>query len=311
MLERFDLTKRLDVCTDFKVVPGFDEEFKERVREADPIVVFTHQTHADGVLASVVSAHLLDLIKESGREPQIKGFALTVASSLVKGRQSRVLQGFYYPISYLMSRKGLKTISYTRKADEDEYGMSREGNQNEIGVLKQALQRGYKLAVFAEGTVQAGRHRPGNNPENIFGMQEVKNATLINAARLTKEESGGRPIVYITVGLHGGFRIQSPNKEKLGPTKEGLATLFGVPEWLIPHVKGEATVGGIIPESVLEARFGANWIKKGRDKNSKSNGMNRELVGAVNRFIMEDAARFVPLHARGFYAAAVKEAVPV
>lgn len=311
MLERFDLTRRLDACTDFKVAPGFNEEFIEQVKEADPIVVFTHQTHADGILASVVSAHLLDLIRESGREPQIRGFALTVASSLVKGRQSRVLQGFYYPISYLMSKKGLKTISYTRKADEDAYGMSRDGNQGEIGVLKQALQHRYKLAVFAEGTVQAGRHRPGDNPENIFGMQEVKSAVLINIARLTKEESGGKPIFFATVGLHGGFRIQSPNKEKLGPTKEGLATLFGVPERLIPHVTGEATVGGIIPESVLAARFGTNWIEKGRDKNGKSNGTDRELVGAVSRFIMEDAARFVPPHARGFYALAAKEVVPV
>lgn len=311
MLERFDLTKRLDACTALTVVPSFDEEFKANVKEADPIVVFTHQTHADGILASVAAEHLLTLARGVGRELLIKGFALTVASSLVKGHQSRVLQGFYYPISYLMSRKGLKTVSYTRKVDEDQYGMNRDGNKSEIGMLRQELQKGYSLAVFAEGTVQAGRHIPGDDPENIFGMQEVKTAVLINTARLTKQENGGRPIFYVTIGLHGGFRIQSPNKEKLGPTKEGLATLFGIPESLIPHVRGEATIGGVIPENVIAERFGANWIEKGRNKNGKSNGVDKELVAAVNRFIMEDAARFVPAHARGFYAPKVREVVLV
>lgn len=302
MLERLDLTKRLDACVDLTVVPGFDEVFTENIKAGDPIAVFSHQAHADGILASVAVDYLLNLAEKAGREPKLRGFVLTVAKSLVEGHQSRVLQGFYYPISFLMSRKGLRTISYTRKADKDRYGMSRDGNQGEIDLVQEELRKNYRLAVFAEGTVQGGRHRRGDDPENIFGMQEVTSKVLINAARLTKMENGGKPIFFVTMGLHGGFRLQSPNKEMLGPTKQGLATLFGVPEWLIPHVKGEATLGGIIPESVLVERFGKNWIKAGREKNRNGNGCDDvELVKAINRSVMEDVARFVPVRAKGAY----------
>lgn len=309
MLERLDLTKRLDACVDLKVTHGFDEEFTENVKEADPVAVFSHQAHADGILASIAVNYLLNLTEKADREPKLKGFVLTVARSLVEGRQSRVLQGFYYPISFLMSRKGLRTISYTRRVDEVRYGMSRDGNQGEIDLVQKELRKNYRLAVFAEGTVQGGRHRRGDDPENIFGMQEVTSKVLINAARLTKIENNGRPFFFVTVGLHGGFRIQSSNKEMFGPTKRGLATLFGIPERFIPHIKGEATLGGIIPESVLEERFGKNWIKAGRERNGNGYA-DQELVNNINRFIMKDVARFVPDHAKGAYAPQVREMVP-
>lgn len=299
MLEKLDLTRRLNACTDLTVIPGFDEEFIEQVKEADPILVFNHQAHADGIPASIATEYLLSLTEKSGRAPKLKGFALTVARSLVEGHQSRVMQGFYFPISFLMSRKGLRTISYTREADKDRYGMSRDSNPAEIGTIRKKLDQNYRVAVFAEGGVQGGRHKPGDDPENIFGIQEVKSRALLNAAKLTKMKNGDRPIFFVTIGLHGGFRLQSPNKEMFGPTKGGLATLFGVPEQWTPHVKAEAILGGIIHESTLVDRFGKNWIEAGH---GKQNGAGQEVVRAINRIIMEDVARFVPDQAKGVYA---------
>lgn len=288
-----DPARLLDRLVDLNVNPGFDEKFKEHLEEGEPILVFPHQSHADGVLAAIVAEHLLNSAKSIKRIPELKGFVMPVAKSLFDGQQSRILYIFFHTFNCLMSMKGLNTLPYTREKDVVQYGMNRGNNLREVRTIEKRLKKGYRLAVFPEGSVQGGRHPQGGDPEDIYGMREVVGNELINAYRSTKIADKHRPAFFVAVGLHGGFRLLNPNREGLGPTKAGLATFLGIPERWVPHVKAEATLGAIIPEESIAARFGKDWVKVGGDA---------ELVEGVNRFIMEQVASLVPARAQGIYA---------
>lgn len=298
---------RLDLLVNLNVTPGFDEQFKEKIRDGDPLLIFTHEAHADGIGVAVCGEHLIKLSREVGRMPRLRGFVMPVARSLVDGQQSRWLQISFHFFNFLLARKGLKTFGYTREKDEKEYGMDRAHTIRELMPMARRVKQGYVPAVFAGGSVEAGRHDEGSDPENIHGLQRLEGTDLLTISRLVK---GGvnseRRMFFVIGGLHGGFRLQSPNKERLHPTKEGLATFFGLPERFIPHVRMEANLGTIISESQMADRFGKDWIRVGRDKNG-----DNETVQAINDFIMREAVLLIPPHARGVYAGIGKNLLAV
>ena len=309
IMPEFNPVNRLNYLVELKVKPGFDDEFADKVKEADPILVFNHQAHADGLLAAVVVGHLLETAKRIKREHPLKGFVMPAARSLINGRQSRLLQMFYIPFNLLMSKKGLITLPYTREKDKLVYGMSGETHHDEIKTIRKYLHHGYGMAVFPEGSVQGGRHPKGCAPEEIYGMQEVKGNEIINSYRLMRQEST-REIFYVVCGLHGGFRLQNPNIKSLSPTKEGLATFFGIPGRFVPHVRAEASLGAIITEKSIAQTFGRDWPDGGKGQNG-SDGRDQKVLGGINRFIMDEVALLVPSRARGFYAIKLQDPLGV
>ena len=287
--------RRLDKLVQVNITQGFDERFKEEVQDADPFFIYTHEAHADGIGVAVFGDHIQQLAKEAGRTPTIRGFVMPVAKSLVDGQQSRLLQASFHFFNFLVSRKGLKTYGFTREKDQIQFGMERTHNTSELMPIGRKLQQYYVPAVFAGGSVEAGRHDEGADPESIHGLQRLEGNDLLTLSRLVKTVNRGRKMFFVIVGLHGGFRLQSPNKSKLRPTREGLATYFGVPEKWIPHVQMEVNAGIIVPESEIAGRFGKNWIRAGKEG-------KKELVQEFNDYIMRYGASLIPPHARGFYA---------
>lgn len=292
---------RLNYLVNLNIAPGFNEQFEKEVRYGSPFLVFTHEAHADGIGAAITIEHLLKLSRQVGREPKLKGFVLPAARSFTDGQQGRRLQAAYLFFNLLTARKGLLVLPYTREKDGEEYGMKRKHTSREVMPLGRKIQKGFAPAVFAGGSVEAGRHDQGADPEDIHGLQRLTGTDLLAVSRLVKSVNRERKMFFVIIGLHGGYRLQSPNKEKRYPTISGLTTYFGWPERFPPHarhVKMDANLGTIIHEDTMAERFGNDWMKAGKDKS----GTGIKRVQAINNFIMESAALLVPPHARGYYA---------
>lgn len=303
LLRSFNPVRRLDALVELNVAPYFDEQFKEEVQQADPFIIYTHEAHADGIGAAIVGAHLMKLSEEIKRVPRLRGFAMPVARSFTDGQQGRKLQLAYLFFNSLVSRKGLKTFRYTRPKDGEIYKMSRSRKDlnQELRPLTKRIKQGFAPAVFATGSVEAGRHDIGEDPEKIHGLQRLEGTDILSLARAVKLYNQDRKLFFVIVGLHGGFRLQSPNKEKLYPTAEGLLSFVGWPESFPPHIKHvkmEANLGTIIPEDQMAARFGKDWLKAGKRKDDPA---DTERLQAINDSIMEQAALWIPSHARGVY----------
>ncbi len=277
--------------------PGFDEQFKEAIKFADPFVLYTHESQADGVGAAIVTENLVGLARETRRDNEIKGFVMTAAKSMLDGHQGWKLQVAFHVFNMLVSAKGLKVYGFTREKDTKQYGMIAKPIA-EFKPMKRKMMEGYMPSLLLTGIVEGGRHDEGTDPEDIHGLQRLTGPDILKLSRSLVSINNGREIAYIIVGLHGGFRLQSPNDDKRYPTKEGLGTYFGIPEKYIPHVQMEANVGTIILASQIEERFGKNWMQADRKKDDV-------LVQAVNDYVMEEGALLVPPHARGVYPEAV------
>lgn len=291
--------RRLNHLVELNVTAGFEEQFKQKIKDSEPFLVFTHEAHADGIGAAVAIEHLLKLSGETGREPQLKGFVMPAARSFTDGQQGRILQAAYIPFNFLVARKGLNVFPYTRKKDVNQYGMRRDHTVRELMPLGRKMQQGFAPAVFAGGSVEAGRHDIGADPEDIHGLQKLTGTDLLTMSRLVKSINRRRKMFFVIIGLHGGFRLQSPNKEKLYPTKAGLFSFLGWPEDFPPHirhVKMEANLGTIIEEDQMAARFGVEWMEAAKDG-------DQIRIQGINDYIMAHAALLLPPHARGYYTA--------
>lgn len=300
MFAELNPARRLNSVVDLKVVPGFDSQFKDAVKNADPYVIYTHEAQADGAAAAVVTEYLVQLAGETERVPRLRGFVMGAARSMADGRQGWKLWLMYHGFNLLVSAKGVKAYPYTREQDKIEYGMRRDQTtlMSEHRPMLKKMRKGYPPSILASGSVEAGRHDKGCDPEDIHGLQRLTGNEILTLARQQWIVNRGREIFLVIVGLHGGFRLQSPNRDKRYPTKEGLATFFGIPERFIPHVKMEANVGVIIRGRQMTERFGRDWMRADKDRN----GPGGERVQRINDFIMENAALLIPPHARGFYS---------
>ncbi len=300
-IKRFDPVRRLNALIDLNVSSNFEGQFKEQVLEGEPFVIYTHEAQVDGIGAAVVGERLMQLSQEAGRVPQLRGYVMPVARSLFEGQQSRKLQIAFHIFNVLVSRKGLKTFPYTREKDEKEFGMNRQHLVSELRPLVTRIKQGYAAATFASGSVEAGRHDEGRDPEEIHGLQRLTGTDILTLSRVVRSANRERRMFFVIIGLHGGFRLQSPNKGKLYPTNEGLASFLGWPENFPPHirhVKMEANLGTIITDGQMADRFGRDWVTAGKDKSIESIGR----VQSINDYIMGHAALLLPPHARGAYS---------
>ncbi len=307
MFAEFNPAKRLDSVVDLKIVPGFADRFKAAVVNADPFVIYTHEAQADGAAAAVVTEYLVRLAGETNRVPRLRGFVMGAARSMVDGQQGRKLQVAYHVFNLLFSARGLKVYPFTREEDVAQYRMSRDNLLSELRPMVKKMKQGYPPAILATGSVEGGRHDRGCDPEDIHGLQRLTDDDILTMARKLKKVNGDREIVLILVGLHGGFRLQSPNRDKRYVTKEGLATFLGLPERFIPHTKMEASVGTIIGGNQMVDRFGRDWMKADKDKDEVR---RKQRVQEINDFIMGHAALLIPPHARGAYSHAIELLTP-
>lgn len=159
------------------------------------------------------------------------------------------------------------------------------------------------LGLFAEGTVQGGRHPEGADIEEIYGMQEPTDnylAGYFDVVNLVVTRTRRVPF-FVPLGLNGSFRIQqSPeNTEKDGkpkPTAAGIRSLIRCILGLKPDVWIEAKLGLPFGEEDVTVSVGSDW---------------RDNKDGSNAFFMRRLLALLPPAAWGDYGRRLASETPV
>lgn len=287
--------------TDLRVTRPVEVRIRELIAAGGvPILYANHQSHADGMALAVISGYLRKLASRNPNDYQLRGLVIPIAASMASGDQSQELKETYDSLKGGAFRKGFEGFPITRRKDQQQFGMSRAKIITELRPFINRLEKGYGIAILPEGTVQGGRHREGEDIEQIYGMQEVQEDSLIDFFQLIKRVLGeGRKPFYMPVSLHGGFRIlQSPqevDKPKPTLTRKGRISIYlGVIG--LSLLKIRTNLLRPFTEDEIVADLGSNWRKNGP---------------IFNRYAMTKIAPFLPPVARGVYADSQSIELPV
>ncbi|MEK7517309.1 MAG: hypothetical protein AAB583_02075 [Patescibacteria group bacterium] len=260
---------------------GFQEEYLNAFRlggKITPIIVASHTSHMDGAPLASITKTLTDLTNSlTGETDGFKGFVIPIASSMRSGHQGDMVKMGILEMEEITEEQfHLMTIDYTRKSDTQRYGLN-SNLPTYINGLKQKVEEGYGIAVFPEGTMTAGRseRRSLIGKSQRFGMQKFKDMnTLIKLS-----EDMGNKILLIPVGIHGGYRLESPDNNR-PTTRYLIETVLRHPTNLWHPTK----------TSLVRVKVGLP--------------INYENVSVedINTFLGETVAALLPPEARGVYA---------
>lgn len=273
-------------------------EVNKRIRELlaqgwIPVGYANHEGHQDGLAAVVIGEHFKTLAQMPPADAcGFKGFAVPMAISMASGGQSAELTRIYDFLKEVGQKKGAVAVPITRRKDETQYGMSKKGNVSEVRPFVEKLHQGYGIWVFPEGSIQGGRHPNGASIEQIYGMQEVRNTSLMDYFHLADRiatKIGARAFLA-PVGLHGSYRImECPEGGKPKLTPQGKVSLF-IGMFGLALVQIQANL--LMPYTVadIQAALGENWM---------------EDLQSFNQFAMKKIVPGIPAIAAGVYGESV------
>lgn len=256
-----------------------------------PEIVVGHFSHLDPVVGSELCQRLVKLAADAGIGENMTGFAVTIASSVPNGRQSKLMEAMYGTVEEYVNTRNVELFPITRIKDQRVYGMGK--GYNELRPLIHKLrQKGVGAMIFPGGTVQAGRHPQGASGNEIFGLQKVEGNDLLEVYGLM-ERSGrhiGQVPYFLPIGVDKTYLLFS--SDKLRPTVAGIASLypgfsrllsFGSFEQIVVDIR----VGMPLTADDMKSSLGADWKKNSQD---------------TNDFLMKKVAELLPPHARGYYS---------
>lgn len=242
---RYGLERVLSNGTEVEYEDGFENEYIEAIQDGYlPIIVGSHQSHSDGISVSLPARTLTGVANEKLPEDQrLKGFALVLASSLYSGHQGIIMKGFFDQVSPAIERRKLTPLLHTRHKDEQKYNMT-TGFISQYKDLLDAIENGYAIAAFPEGTTTAGKTtheevlpdgttktvKNENGKQN--GMQEFMPSSvrmLISAAK-----DAHRRALIIPVSITGGPTVHNPDTKL--PTKKALGVGYGFGKDKLVHI---------------------------------------------------------------------------
>ncbi len=255
---------------------AFPNEFEEQLEEKmlderiTPIIVSSHTSHADGIPLAALTKRLKSMSDHVSATDRLKGFVIPIASSMESGHQGSIVkEGTDRLRDIVKNAYNLETLAYTRDKDVKQYGLSQNA-KFAISFFRR-VRDGHGVAVFPEGTMQAGRtkkyHLFGFEQ---YGMQEFKE--LEDVARNVIR--AGKVPLYIPVGIYGGFRIESPNNNRL--------TFAYLNEILLTHPA---------QTKLVSVKVGAPIAQSEVDPDQN-----------INSFLGKKVAQLLPPEARGVYA---------
>lgn len=224
---------------------GFDQAYQELIKQGYvPIILMNHQSHADGIPASLVTDRLTKLARKADPEHPLQGFQLIVASSMVKGNQGGFLQAITKYLEPNFAKKNQHLIPYTRQSDVEKYGVPT--NHIEVAIqLTTSMKEHYGFGFFPEAHLTGGRHKKDGSGE-INGMQPFDTTEFKLPAILKIARRQGKKVMFIPVGIHGGYRILSPNTKL--PNMDAFLGLFQNP----PPILVQVRVGMPITQEALQ-----------------------------------------------------------
>ena len=208
--------------TNIDYEPGFMNEYVQGIKDGYlPILVGNHQSHVDGIFISQPVRILTGVANEKLPEHQkINGVVLVLASSLSTGHQGAMMKGFFDELTPSIERRNLTPLLHTRRQDGQRYNMSTNW-VNQYKDLIDAINAGYAIAVFPEGTTTAGKTTHSiilpdgtvktiKNPDGKRnGMQKFMDGSvkmLISAAN-----KAGKKAMIIPVVMTGGPSVHNPD----------------------------------------------------------------------------------------------------
>lgn len=237
----------------------YDQDFGDKYIHAVskgylPVIVANHQSHFDGVSVSLVTRDLtLTANTALPRNEHLKGFMLPLANSLATGNQGTPMRLMYESMRPVMERHKLTPVLLTRRKDVAKYNM--KSNLKEyLESLAQGIENGYSVAIFPEGSVEAGRKAKDGQ---IKGMQPFSRGSIRSI--LVTARMAGKKVAFIPVGISGGHEVHNPNTKL--PTKKAFAVGFGFRNMNLIQIK----VGLPIKQEEL------TQIAKGENKEEEIN----------------------------------------
>lgn len=264
------LLPRAPRLIEMKVSAEFDKKFYALVRQGFwPVIYSNHQGHPDALGIAEVAEYLTHAMRGAGFARRFNGVKLLVAASIKAGHQGETLRFLYEATEEQVKPKGLTFAGIVRKTDEEKYKM--KSSLGDLRTIIKAYQEGFGIATFPEATVEGGRPKD-DDLEDIRGMQKIQPETLIGIDELLRRH-GALGALFITVGLHGGYRLLNPITHK--PNHLAILGALGLPIKCMSVVVDAPLIKAEIP----------------KNQNPED-------------FLMRQVAKLLPPHARGAYAAA-------
>lgn len=227
--------------TEVILPPEFKATFQREiiVPNTRVLVVYNHQSHTDILPVAKTTKMLTETANEVLSEgSKIPGFRLPIASSLPEGEQGPFLQEcINQMIANFTPAFNLSPLVYMRDKD---LGLHTNGlNEKGIQMTEQQLRRlraiknkefkdeltksvdeRWGVAVFLPGSVQEGRIGPDGNIYGLgfFNPDFAKIDSMIKRiARINPDDKFCRDVLVIHIGIHGGYKIVSPDTLSLTP----------------------------------------------------------------------------------------------
>lgn len=290
------------------IIPGSKEKFIKLTEEGFiPLGFAGHFVWYDAVLASEACSKLQLLAQNQGLGDNLRGFALTLARSVVEGQQSRFMRAIYPKMEEFANARNVEFIPITRKKD-GKYGMVTGLNLEEKRPLVTMFrQRGIGGMIFPGGSVEPGRHPKDGTWDEINGLQEITDSDLWDVFEIMEslgQRHTGQTPYFLPMGINRSYRLQSP-ESKL-PTPEGVASLFdglsGVLQKRVGfrRVIADINIGMPQPLNHIGEALGNGW--EGRVRNRKNSEEWEKAILELNAYLMRQAAALIEdPKARGFY----------
>lgn len=261
-----------------------------------PEIVVGHFTHLDPIAASDFCYLLIKLAQDAGIGENLKGFAVTLASSAPNGKQSQFIEGVYSQMEAYTNTRCVELVPVTREKDVERYGMSQSIGEKRPLVAK-LRQRGMGSMILAGGSVEPGRHQKGASGDDIKGLQEITDMNILNL--FDSMERSGRHLkqypYFLPLSIDKTYRVFS--SDSLLPTPEGVISFYDIPSKILGLVGFERVRIRMVPATPLTVEdmarsLGSDW---------------RNHPKEATDFIMTVIARNLPPNARGYYDQFVKE----
>jgi len=238
-----------------------------------PILYSNHQSHADGVILSIV----IDYVLQDVSSHFLKGFFCPIAASIAHGGQDNRVQGVSDIFLPVFERKGLFMLQVIRKDDREKYGMV-GSNRESIEKLLHAPHENYGLAIFPEGRVQGGRV---DKDGKIHGIQSADEGLSLVIKCLTFWHGQGKESVLLPVGIIDSYKLFSPDSYHIS---ESLVAMLSGKEEIKPIA--EIAVGKPFTSLDMQGDLG-----------SLPDPRNAKHIF----YIMHKVAELLPKEARGYY----------